>query len=169
MPTGLNLLLAGMAVVVMCVTATAAAKRQTGSWNYYHFDGRGFIAGQPDSGAFVAMRDGVRPVVLTQADKIEPVSLPPGKGAIAGICYTQSSGGKLTSGSAFAPAPGVPVQISANNRVVATARSDEQGYFVAIVDAGGYVVAGGPAAVELAVEKGKTTLVPLRTGKRMVD
>jgi hypothetical protein len=169
MSTGLNLLLAGVAVVAMCVTATAAAKRHTDSWNYYHFDGRTFIAGQPGSGAFVALRDGARPVVLAQGTTIEVVALPPGTGAIAGICYIQSSGGKLADKSGFAPSPGAPVQISANNRIVATARSDEHGYFVAVVDAGEYTVAGGPAAIGLTVEKGKTTLVPLRTGKRMVD
>lgn len=169
MPTALNLLLAVVAVVVMCVTATAGAKRQTDSWNYYHFDGRTFIAGPPDSGAFLAVRDGVRPVVLAQGAKVEAVALPPGQGVIAGICYIQGSGGKLAGRSGFVPTPGVPVQISANNRIVATVRSDDQGYFAAVVAAGRYVVSGGLATVELTVEKEKTTLVPLRTGKRMVD
>jgi hypothetical protein len=170
MSVGLNLILAGAAVFVMCVTAAAAAKRQTNSWNYYHFDGRAFAAGRSNDGsAFVAVRDGIRPVMLTRAARIDAVVLPPGKGAIAGICYIQSSGGKLVNASGFVPSPGMTVQISANNRVVATAKTDEHGYFAVVLDTGGYVVACGPAAVDLKVENGKTTLVPLRTGKRMVD
>jgi hypothetical protein len=34
-------------------------------------------------------------VVLAKPVKIEAVALPSGKGAVAGICYIQSSGGKL--------------------------------------------------------------------------
>lgn len=170
MSAGLNVFLAGAAVIIMCVTATAAAKRQAASWNYYHFDGRGFVAGKPaDNSSFVAVRDGVRPVVLMQTAKIEPVALPSGKGAIAGICYIQSSGGKLAGGPGYAPLSHAPVMISAGETSVTTVQSDEQGYFVAVLAPGKYRVGTAPFYVEITVEKYTTKLVPLRAGKRMVD
>lgn len=169
MSTGFNLFLAGVAVVVMCVTAVAAAKRQGGAWNYFHFDGRAFIAGQSsDNTPFVAVRTGARPVVVTAGTQIVAVDLASGTGALAGICYIQSSGGKLAHGPAYLPCPRMPVRISAGGRVAATTETDEQGYFLATLAPGRYRVGDG-AGVEVTVENGTTTLVPLRAGKKMVD
>ena len=169
MSPGLHPFLAALAVAAMCVTAAAAAKRPFDRGNYYRFDGHTFIAGRPTDGmAFVAVRDGVRPVVLTGAGKIEPVALGAGMGAIAGICYIQSSGGKLADASGYTPCPRLPLEISVNGRVAATMETDEQGYFVATLPAGRYRITGR-ATVEVTVENGTTTLVPLRAGKRMAD
>jgi hypothetical protein len=169
MSAGFNVLLSGCLVAIMCVMAVAAAKRPSGQWNYFHFDGRGFVAGQATDGtAFVAMRDGVRPVVLTHAATVEAVNLTKGAGAIAGICYIQSSGGKLTPGPAYLPCTRVPVQISSGGRVVATIETNEQGYFLATLPAGRYRISS-KEQIEVLVENGITTLVPLRAGKRMVD
>ena len=169
MSTALNAVLVGMAVACMCMTAAAAAKRQADRWSFYHFDGNRFVAGQPGDGAtFVAVRDGVRPVVVRQPAKIVAIRLAADTGAVAGICYIQSSGGKLTQGPAYLPCPRMPVRISTGDRVVATAETDEQGYFLATLAPGRYRVGDG-AGVEVTVENGTTTLVPLRVGKRMVD
>ncbi|HEX9078634.1 MAG TPA: hypothetical protein VF795_03525 [Desulfuromonadaceae bacterium] len=169
MSSGFHLVVAGLAVIATCVTATAAAKRPAASWSFYHFDGSRFAAGQPGDGTpFVAVRDGVRPVVLTRAGTIEAVPLGSGMGAIAGICYIQKSGGKLTAASGYVPSPHLPLEISANGRVVATLATDDRGYFVATLPAGSYRVIAR-TAVEVTVENGTTTLVPLRAGKRMVD
>jgi hypothetical protein len=169
MSAGFNIVLAGVAVAVMCVTAVAAAKRQGGVWNYYHFDGRGFVAGEPNDGtSFVAMRNGVRPVVVTHPAKIEAVNLASGTGALVGICYIQSSGGKLTRGPSYLPCSRMPVQISMGDRVVATMETDEQGYFITTLAAGRYRVSSRES-IEVTVENGTTVLVPLRAGKRMVD
>lgn len=169
MATGYNILLAGVLIAVVCATATAMTKRQGDAWSYYRFDGRGFSAGLlTDEGPLVALRDGVVPVLLTQAAKIEAVALPPGKGAIAGICYNQHAGGKLGGGAGFTPSPGTPIRITGNGGSTLIS-SDANGYFVALLDAGEYEIMAGPARTRVGVEKGKTILAALRTGKRMVD
>jgi len=53
--------------------------------------------------------------------------------------------------------------------VVLRTQTDGSGYFVALLPAGDYRVSSGAFAAEATVENGTTTLVPLRTGKRMVD
>ncbi|MBI2355498.1 MAG: hypothetical protein HYV06_10835 [Deltaproteobacteria bacterium] len=169
MATGYNILLAGALIAVVCATATAMTKRQGDAWTYYRFDGRGFSAGPPtDGGPFVALRDGVAPVLLTQAAKIEATALPPGKGAVAGICFMQHAGGKLAGGAGFTPSPDTPIRITGNGGSTLISSSAD-GYFVALLDAGEYEIMAGPARTHVRVEKGKTTLTALRTGKRMVD
>lgn len=163
-------LLAASAFFFICITAAAASKRQGGNWIYYHFDGQGFVAGQAAAGSrFLAVRNGTRPVVVTGAAKIEPVALPDGKGALAGICYMRNSGGKLAPSPAYVPYPRMPVQISSGNNIVVMVETDEQGYFVIVLPPGGYSVSCGAATVEVTVESDNTALVPLRAGKRMVD
>ena len=170
MYSGSTLILAGLAVIVMCVAVSAASKRPEAAWNYYYFDGRGFVAGQPpDGGPFLAVRDHAVPVALTRADRAEAVALPANKGALAGICYIQSSGGKLAGGRGFTPCPRTPITISSGNTVVTSVLSDENGYFVAILAGGSYRVGSGVFTAEATVENGTTLLVPLRAGKRMVD
>jgi len=157
-------------VVCTTVTAAAATRRQADSWSYYHFDGHGFIAGPTSDGsAFVAVRDRMLPVAVTSTGNIEAVVMPPGKGAIAGICYIQSSGGKLASGYGYAPYPRIPVRIFSGDKPVAAVETDEHGFFVATLVAGRYTVSCGIATDEVKLEKDTTVLVPLRGGKRMVD
>ena len=168
---GTNLLLAVIACAVMCVTAVAASKRQTDIWVYYHFDGVGFKTGPSvDGSAFIALRERLRPVVLqAQRQNLESIALPEGSGAIAGICYIQSSGGKLGSGKGYVPRSRTPLQIASSGTPPVTLQTDENGYFVAVLAAGVYSIGSGTFTVEISVDRGKTSLVPLRTGKRMVD
>jgi hypothetical protein len=170
MNTGSTLILALLAVTVMCVSLSAASKRPAVVWNFYHFDGHGFVAGQPpDGGPFLAVRDRAVPLVLTRAVRTEAVALPANKGALAGICYFQNSGGKLAGGSGYAPCPRTPITISSGNTVVTNVLSDENGYFVALLAAGSYMIGSGAFAAKATVENDTTVLVPLRAGKRMVD
>lgn len=166
-----SLLLVVLACSVISTTVLGATKRPGDSWSYYHFDGIGFKAGPaPDDKPCIAVREGVRPVVLlTQTASTESISLPEGAGAISGICYIQSSGGKLGSNSAYAPCPRTPLLISSGGKQLVTVQTDEQGYFVVVLAAGTYHVGSGPFTAEISVESGITTLVPLRAGKRMVD
>ena len=165
-----HLLFAGLIVVVMSVTAFAGAKRQDVAWNYYHFNGSSFVAGQPQEGPFVALREGTIPVVLTKPVKTEAVALPSGKGAVAGICYIQSSGGKLGGGgNGYVPASGLQVNIFSGSHVVTTVETDENGYFTAVLNAGNYRIGNPPLTIEVSITRGTTTLASLRTGKRMVD
>jgi hypothetical protein len=169
MTSACQVLLTGIAIAVISLTATAATRRPGGEWDYFHFDGRSFSAGRSAEGIpFVAVRAGFRPVILTHPAKLEAVKLDPGTGALVGICYIQSSGGKLSRGPVYRPASRIPVQISAGDQLVATTDTDDQGYFQAVLAAGKYRVKSR-LEVEVTVEKGMTTLVPLRAGKRMVD
>lgn len=171
MSTTFNLILAVLIVVVVTSMAGAAAKRQGGQWVYYHFDGHGFAAGPGSTGsAFLAVRTGMAPLVLAEkAAQGEATALSRGTGAVAGICYLQSSGGKLAAGLPYLPVPHMSVQIFSGSRVVAMTESDDQGYFAVVLAAGRYTVSAGPARAEIIVEQESTILVPLRTGKRMVD
>lgn len=165
-----QLLFAGLIVVVLSVTALAGMKRKDVAWNYYHFNGSSFVAGQPKEGPFVALREGSIPAVLTKPAQIEAVALPSGKGAVAGICYIQSSGGKLGSGgNGYVPASGVQVKIFSGSRVVTTVETNENGYFIAVLDAGNYRIGNPPLTIEVSIARGTTTLASLRSGKRMVD
>ncbi len=170
MSAGFNLMLAIVVCLFLCVAAVAASKRRGDAWNYYHFDGSRFVAGPAtDGNSFVAVRDGVRPVVLTHTAKIEAVGLPADTGAMAGICYIQTSGGKLTGGAGYLVRPAIHLPISSGNSVVTTVQTDERGYFIALLPAGWYVVGDGPLAREVRVKTYQTSLVALRLGKRMVD
>lgn len=149
----------------------AAAKRPADIWNYYHFDGSAFSAGPAtDGSAFVAIREKLRPVVLTApSTHIETTPLPAGSGVITGICYLQQAGGKLGGDAAFKPYPRVPLLISSDGKQLVTVQTDDNGYFVVVLPAGTYTVGSEPFSTEITVERGITTLVPLRAGKRMVD
>lgn len=152
-------------------SASAAGKRPADVWNYYHFDGTAFTPGPAvDGSAFMAVREKVRPVILAaQTAHIEQTALPDDAGAIAGICYLQSSGGKLGGGSGFKPYPRVPLLVSTGGKELVTVQTDDHGYFVVVLPAGTYSIGSGPFTAEITVERGITTLVPLRAGKRMVD
>jgi hypothetical protein len=171
MSKAIHLLLALLICSAVPASASAAGNRPADVWNYYHFDGIAFTPGpSADGSAFVAVRERVRPVVLTtQTSDIEQTALPDGEGVIAGICYLQSSGGKLGSGSGFKPYPHVPLLISTGGKEFVTVQTDDHGYFVVVLPAGTYVIGSAPFTAEITVERGITTLVPLRAGKRMVD
>ncbi len=159
-------------VFLICSTlsapASAAGNRPPDVWNFYHFDGIAFTSGPAvDGSPFLAIREKLLPVVLTvQTAAIEQTALPDGTGAIAGICYIQSSGGKLGVGGGFKPYPRLPLLISNEGKEFVTVQTDNHGYFVVVLPAGVYSVGSGPS---ITVERGIATLVPLRVGKRMVD
>jgi len=153
------------------VTTTAAANRPAATWNYYHFDGSAFIPGPSvDGSAFIAVREKLLPVVLSvQTANTEQTPLPGGTGVIAGICYLQISGGKLGGGSGFQPCQLVPLTVFSAGKPFITVQTDVNGYFVVVLPAGTYSIGGEPFSADFTVERGITTLAPLRAGKRMVD
>ena len=167
----IHLLLALLICSALPAPASAAGNRPTDAWSYYHFDGIAFTPGPTiDGSAFIAVREKVRPVVLTaQTSDIEQTALHDGEGVIAGICYLQSSGGKLGAGNGFKPYPRVPLLISSGGKEFVTVQTDDNGYFVVVLPAGTYSIGSVPFTAEITAERGITTLVPLRAGKRMVD
>lgn len=168
MPKVIHFILVFLVCLTMPTSAPAAAKLPADVWNFYHFDGTAFAPGPAvDGSAFLAVREKLLPVVLTvQAATIEQAVLPDGAGAIAGICYIQSSGGKLGGGGGYKPYPRLPLLISTEGREFVTVQTDDHGYFVVVLPAGVYSVGSSPL---ITVERGMSTLVPLRAGKRMVD
>jgi hypothetical protein len=166
-----NFILVVIASAVVFTTAVAASKRPADVWGYYHFDGVSFKAGPPvDGSAFIAVSERLQPVVLhLQTQKIQSIGLPEGAGAVAGICYIQSSGGKLGDGKGYVPRPRANLQISSPDTPPVVVQTDDYGYFITVLPAGKYTIGSGPFTDEISVQRGSTTLVPLRAGKRMVD
>lgn len=170
MPKVITLILAGMGVAVLCLAAQSASRRPPTSTVYYHFNGKEFIAGLPPGGGpYLAVGERLLPEVLSGAAKSAAVGLASGKGAIAGICYIQHSGGKLGGGPGYTPCSRMALRISSGETALATVTTDGDGYFVALLDPGKYRIGDRPLSVEVEVKEGQTTLVPLRAGKRMVD
>jgi hypothetical protein len=165
------LLLIIIAGTALPAVLSAAGKRPAADWNYYHFDGNAFKPGPAvDGSAFVAVREKVHPVIVTtHSSNVEQTALPDGAGVIAGICYIQSSGGKLVGGGGFKPVPRVPLLISTAGNEFVSVQTDDNGYFVVVLPAGTYSVGSGQFTAEITVGSGITTLAPLRVGKRMVD
>lgn len=168
MSSGFRFCLVALTVALTCLTAHAFAKRPAELWSFYYFDGKTFVAGKPAPlSPFVAVRDGFVPVVETREERIKAEKLPTGTGALAGICYVQSYGGKLKPAGGYHPVPMLSVQVSAGDKPVTTAQTDGNGFFVTALPPGTYQV--GNQGVEVRVESGTTLFVPLRVGKRMVD
>ncbi len=155
----------------LAASASAAGQRPENAWSYYHFDGGAFVSGPASDGSvFVAVREKMRPVIMASREsQLEQTSLPDGAGAITGICYLQSSGGKLGNGIGFKPYPRVPILISSGGKQFVSVETDDRGYFVVVLPSGTYSIGSGPFTAEITVDRGTTTLVPLRAGKRMVD
>jgi len=170
MTTGPNLLLTTVTLAVICVAVSAASKRPGAIRSFYHFDGSRLVNGPPPAnGSYLAVQDRAVPVILTGPAGIEATVLPPGIGALAGICFIRTAGGKLASNSGFSPCPDLPLALSSGGKVVLRTRTDKSGFFVAVLPAGVYRMVSGAFTVETQVESGKTTLVALQAGKRMVD
>jgi hypothetical protein len=116
------------------------------------------------------VRENVLPVFLTSMDStMASTPLPGGTGVIAGICYLQSSGGKLNPGSSFKPRSHEQLQIFSGGKEFVTVQTDDQGFFIAVLPAGSYAIRSGTLSIQITIERGITKLVPLRIGKRMVD
>lgn len=133
-----------------------------------HFDGSAFreegAVGQPA----IATRIGHFPQLFQEGSPREAPPLPPGTGALAGICYIQQSGGKLGSHPTFRPRPAMPVTVRGSG-VEKETRCDGNGFFSLALPPGRYEVRSGADSGTVTIEPDKTTLIPLRGGKRMVD
>ncbi len=161
------MLLLALSVMLFSFDASALARRPAGQWAYFHFEGGQFVPGKPEAGIFVAVQDGVVPMVETSEVKLMAKKLPVGTGALAGICYVQSYGGKLKPAGGYHPVPMQEVQISTGDRPILTVQTDGNGFFATALPTGIYRV--GKQGVEVKIESGTTRLLPLRVGKRMVD
>ncbi|WP_224982784.1 carboxypeptidase-like regulatory domain-containing protein [Geomonas agri] len=169
MSSGFRFCLVALTVALTCLTAHAFAKKPAELWSFFYYDGTTFVAGRPAQlTPFVAVRAGFLPVVETREERIKEVKMPEGTGALVGICYVQSYGGKLKPARGFHPVPMQEIDVTAAGAQSATSvQTDSNGYFVMVLPPGSYRV--GNQQLEVQIEKGKTNFIPVRVGKRMVD
>jgi len=155
------LLLLGIFLAASGLSCATAAS----DWQSFGFDGAAFVKGS-GSGA-IMVRDGYLPVPASAQAPRED-KLPEGTGAVALLCFQQSSGGKLRAQPGLAPMAGVAVTITGNSLNLA-ARTDANGYLILALPPGSYELRLLGFSKKVAVEHGKTALVAIRGGKRMVD
>jgi hypothetical protein len=133
-----------------------------------YFDGSAFREGSVVGQPTIATRIGHYPQLLQEGSPGEARTLPSGTGALAGICHIQQSGGKLGSHPTFLPRPHMPVTVRGTG-VEKETRCDANGFFTLALPPGRYEVRSGADSGTVTIEPDKTTLIPLRGGKRMVD
>jgi hypothetical protein len=159
-------------IPLLLVTVLTGASRgmspTADGWQSFFFDGTGFREGKGAEGTVVQVKDGFLPAVVSVDGVPTDDPLPVGTGGVAGICYLQTAGGKLRDAGTYHPIAGVAVEFSTGGKRVAV-RSDERGFFLVALPAGEYDVRCAGFTRKLRIEKGKTVLLALRGGKRMVD
>jgi hypothetical protein len=161
-----------LVAAVSLVPVSAGSRRPTDVWNYYHFNGTTFLPGPgEEGGVMVAVREKLQPLFMTAyGTDISSTPLPDGSGAFAGLCFSQSYGGKLgVHSSGYDLLSHLPLQITGAGINPVTLQTDEHGYFMAVLPAGSYSVRVGQIIADITVERGVTKLMPLRIGKKMVD
>ena len=134
----------------------------------YYFDGSSFREGKPPGLPAIETRIGYYPRTLA-GDGISPLRpLPAGTGALAGICYLQQAGGKLGNAPQGHALAGILVTVRGGD-IEREISCDDRGFFSLALPPGRYEVRSGADSRAVTVEPEKTTLAPLRGGKRMVD
>ena len=134
----------------------------------YYFDGSQFREGGLPDQLTIATKIGQYPKLLGADGSRQTSPLPDGTGALAGLCFIQQSGGKLGGRPSFLPRPDLPVTVRGAGTTKET-RCDERGFFSLALPPGRYDVSSGADTRNVTIEQDKTTLTPLRGGKRMVD
>lgn len=155
------LFLLGMFFTASGLSCAVAAS----GWQSFAYGLAGFVTGAGDGA--IQVRDGYLPVPDGAAQPRED-RLPEGTGALALFCFQQRSGGKLKAQPGFAPMAGVAVTISGEGLTLA-ARTDASGYLVLALPPGSYDLRLFGFTKKVEVQNGKTALVAMRGGKRMVD
>ena len=152
--------------LMSCVSCTFSAAGDT--WQSYTFAADGLREAQGTGGTLLLVRDGYLPIISADRSRPTETPLPAGAGALAGACYLQSSGGKLRDASGHLPLAGIVVEVDGGAGKLTT-RTDGGGYLELVLPAGEYAVRVTGMSYRVTVEKGRTSLVALRGGKRMVD
>lgn len=158
------LAIAFMAALLLLTTSCAA------KWEKFSFNGQQFQAGSLDNSLSIWVRDGYTPrLVEPEGAALDFGRLPAKTGAVVGICYLQTSGGKLADQSGTQPLANEQITIMSQEYGVSITRSDAAGLFIETLFPGNYQFYCRGAGVDVKVRAGKTVLVPLRGAKRMVD
>ncbi len=141
------------------------------TWQPYTFDGTSFHPGEITGKPSLWLRDGFIPRTETPpaGGASDLGSLPPKSGAVAGICYLQTSGGKLADQSGVTPYPDEQIIIRTARDGIFVTRTDSNGLFAELLYPGEYEFSCRGAGIPAVVKEGKTTLIHIRGGKRMAD
>lgn len=155
---------------LLLLTSCAIFAQPESPWHPYTFNGQKFIEGEIKGIQPIWLRDGFTPR-LTKPEKAadDNWQLPPKSGAVAGICYLQTSGGKITSQTGVTPLADEQIVIKSMKEGVFVTRTDKDGLFAEVLDPGEYEFSCRGAGRQTEVNEGKTTLVQIRGGKRMAD
>lgn len=159
-----------LSLAALLMLTSCTIPRNSSTWQPYTFTGSEIVPAEANGIKTVWVRDGFLP----RSDK--PVTLesdlgqlPPKSGAIAGICYTQTSGGKLADQSGHLALKDEQVTIKSTRDGLFVARTDEQGIFIETLYPGEYEFSCRGAGKTAVIKEGKTTLIQIRGGKRMAD
>ncbi|NVN98463.1 MAG: hypothetical protein HXX17_03995 [Geobacteraceae bacterium] len=158
------LALTALPTIFSCAGITAS------KWSPYVFDGNRFSIATSNTAAAIWVRNGHLPAASdVQPDPTATPPLPKGTGAVAGICYLQSTGGKSSAQSHFIPYANEQVTFKGKTDGVSVAITDKNGYFLNHLHKGDYELFCRGIKREFTIREGETTFVPIRGGKRMAD
>jgi len=157
-------------ILLLFPLISSCAGGNSSIWAPYAFDGIDLSPASNTSSNAIWVQNGYLPTTSKpQARPLPSDRLPPGTGAVAGICYIQATGGKISEHNSFAPYPDEQITFKGKAGETATAKTDNNGYFTKFMTAGDYALFCRGARAEFTVKSGETTLVPIRGGKRMAD
>ena len=157
-------------MVVAAAAAGAMGQRPSANsrWQPFHFDGAAFRPGEGTGTATVQLREGYLPVIRHGGSPVPEQRLQGENGALALFCYMQTAGGKLRDAGGFLPMEGLPLRITGEQREI-PATTGGHGFLVMELPPGEYEVSAQGMSRSVRVEKGKSSLIAIRGGKRMVD
>lgn len=139
-------------------------------WKPYTFDGKSFSQSEETNSGTIWLRSGHFPSLSAIAPgSVRSDRLSPKTGAVAGICYLQTSGGKLAGQKSFTPYPNEQISLKSKMHGVFVTRTDNNGNFAEQLPAGEYELSCRGGRAMITIQQGETTLTPLRGGKRMAD
>lgn len=165
MMTALRLLLLMILPAIASCTST-----HSGNWQPYTFNGKNFSPAFEGVTGAVWIREGNYPIIADEApDRATIDPLPKDTGAVAGICYLQTTGGKIADHNTFTPYPDERITFKSSVDGVSVARTDKNGYFLEYLLIGDYEVFCRGVKSEFRIRRGETTFIPIRGGKRMAD
>jgi hypothetical protein len=158
-------LFSGMLALLAVFSCTSHARAEAPAFKSLLSDGALFR--EVRGAGAILVRDGMLPALAEEGTPHED-PLPAGTGAVALLCYRQSAGGKLKSHAATQPMAGVAVNVRAAGFSLA-ARTNANGYLILALPAGSYQFTLAGFTKQVVIDLGKTALVSIRGGKRMVD
>ena len=139
-------------------------------WTAHRFDGRSFQPDQKKTAETLWLKSGYLPHLgETVPDAVGSQKLAKGAGAVAGLCFLQTSGGKLANANSSTPYPDEQITMKLPGEGVYVTRTDAAGYFIDSLYPGEYEFQCRGFKVTGTVRAGETTLIPIRGGKRMAD